>query len=49
MRRTVEYLGIPPDDPFGYPPKDPRYDDERADWMCEVRALKRQYDEWNCR
>ncbi|MCP5469502.1 MAG: penicillin-binding protein 2 [Chlamydiales bacterium] len=47
MRRTLEYLGVPLDDPCGYPEKDPRYDSERADWMCEVRALKQKYDEWN--
>lgn len=49
MRRTIQYLGIPPDDPYGYSPQDPRFDEKRADWMCEVHALKEKYDEWNRR
>ena len=47
MRRTLDYLGVPPDDPYGYPAKDPRSDPIRADWMAEVEALKKQYSEWN--
>ncbi len=46
-RRTLEYLGIAPDDPFGYPYGDPRYDPEKADWMKEVNELKILYDKWN--
>jgi len=49
MRRTLDYLGIPPDDPFGYPAKDPRSDPTKADWMVEVEALKAQYSAWNSR
>ncbi|MFN0065752.1 MAG: hypothetical protein ACKVOH_05915, partial [Chlamydiales bacterium] len=47
MKRTVAYLGIPPDDPYGYSKGDPRYDEEKADWVKEVHALKLLYDEWN--
>lgn len=46
-RRTLEYLGIAPDDPFGYPAGDPRYNSEKADWVQEVKELKILYDQWN--
>lgn len=46
-KRTLEYLGEPPDDPHGYPPGDPRYNPEKADWMKEVRDLKILYEQWN--
>ncbi|NGX54520.1 MAG: Stage V sporulation protein D [Chlamydiae bacterium] len=46
-RRTLEYLGIEPDDPHGYPSGDPRYDPVKADWVTEVRELKLLFDEWN--
>ncbi|MCH9609303.1 MAG: putative peptidoglycan D,D-transpeptidase PenA [Chlamydiales bacterium] len=47
MRRTLEYLGVPRDDPFGYPVGDPRYHSEKGDWFVEVRALKELYEQWN--
>lgn len=46
-KRTLEYLGEPPDDPHGYPPGDPRYDPEKADWIKEIRELKLLYEQWN--
>jgi len=46
-RRTLEFLGIAPDDPYGYPIGDPRYDPDKADWMKEVQELKILYDKWN--
>ncbi len=46
-KRTLEYLGIPPDDPYGYPYGDPRRDPEKAEWMTETRNLKELYDKWN--
>ncbi|MFZ0564790.1 MAG: penicillin-binding protein 2 [Chlamydiales bacterium] len=46
-KRTLEYLGVPPDDPHGYPVGDPRWDPEKADWMKEVRELKFLYEKWN--
>jgi len=46
-KRTLEYLGEPPDDPHGYPQGDPRYDPEKADWINEVRELKLLYEQWN--
>lgn len=46
-RRSLEYLGIPPDDPHGYPVGDPRYDAEKADWLPETRKLQEMYEKWN--
>ncbi len=46
-RRALEYLGVVPDDPGGYPRRDPRYDPERADWHKEVEEQKRLYEQWN--
>ena len=46
-RRTLEYLGVAPDDPHGYPPGDPRYDANQADWVNEVKELHELYNEWN--
>jgi cell division protein FtsI (penicillin-binding protein 3) len=46
-RRTLEYLGVTPDDPYGYPSGDPRYDSEKADWTKEVKELKSLYEQWN--
>lgn len=46
-RRTLEYLGVTPDDPYGYPMGDPRYDPEKADWIKETRELKLLYEQWN--
>ncbi len=46
-RRSLEYLGIPPDDPCGYPPGDPRHDPVKADWLPEIRQLQEMYEKWN--
>ncbi len=46
-QRSLEYLGIAPDDPFGYPVGDPRYDKNKADWMPETRRLQEMYEKWN--
>jgi cell division protein FtsI (penicillin-binding protein 3) len=46
-RRSLEYLGIPPDDPFGYPYGDPRRDTEKAEWMSETKRLHELYERWN--
>lgn len=45
--RTLAYLGVPPDDPYGYPSGDPRSDSKKAEWMPQVRALEKLYKEWN--
>jgi cell division protein FtsI (penicillin-binding protein 3) len=44
---ALQYLGVEPDDPAGFPPGDPRRDPKRADWAFEVDALKKLYQEWN--
>lgn len=46
-RRSLEYLGIAPDDPFGYPNGDPRSDRSKADWMQETKILDDLYEKWN--
>lgn len=46
-KRAMEYLGIPPDDPYGYPYGDPRSDPQKEVWMDETRKLREIYDKWN--
>lgn len=46
-RRALSYLGIPQDDPYGFPPGDPRHDPTKADWSREVEALQALYQQWN--
>jgi cell division protein FtsI (penicillin-binding protein 3) len=46
-QRSLEYLGIAPDDPYGYPVGDPRYDSQKADWLPEIRQLQEKYEKWN--
>jgi cell division protein FtsI (penicillin-binding protein 3) len=48
-KRALEYLGIPPDDPHGYPTNDPRYDAKKADWLQEAQKLEEKYQIWNSR
>ena len=45
--RALEYLGVCPDDPYGFPPGDPRRDPKKADWLAEMEALKELYKQWN--
>jgi len=47
MQRALACLGVPEDDPYGYPPKDARYDAQKADWEREVSDLKKLREEWN--
>jgi len=46
-KRALEYLGIPPDDPHGYPYGDPRRDPQKQVWMEETRKLQELYNQWN--
>lgn len=46
-RRTLSYLGVAPDDPFGYPKGDPRRDETKAVWLKEAKELTEQYNAWN--
>ncbi|MCX6989025.1 MAG: penicillin-binding protein 2 [Chlamydiae bacterium] len=45
--RTLQYLGVEPDDPCGYAPGDPRRDAEKADWVKEAAILQKTYLDWN--
>ena len=45
--QALQYLGVAPDDPYGYPVGDPRRDPEKADWALETQALKELYETWN--
>lgn len=47
MSRSLKYLGVPEDDPYGYPVGDRRYDSAQADWVKEVCELKQLYEQWN--
>lgn len=42
-RRTLEYLGVAPDDPFSLPGKD----HEKADYKKEMKDLKTLLEAWN--
>lgn len=46
-QRALEYLGIPQDDPCGFPSSDPRCDPKKADWAGEALLLKEKYEKWN--
>ncbi len=46
-KRALDYLGIAPDDPHGYPVADPRYDAKKADWIIETKQLQDLYEKWN--
>ncbi|HRW58131.1 MAG TPA: penicillin-binding protein 2 [Chlamydiales bacterium] len=46
-KRALAYLGVAPDDAFGYPYGDRRRDVSKADWIEEVNELNRQYSKWN--
>ena len=46
-RRSLDYLGVPMDDPYGFPMQDPRYNKDKADWMPETRRLQEMYEKWN--
>jgi cell division protein FtsI (penicillin-binding protein 3) len=41
--RALHYLGVAPDDPYGYPTGDPRRDITKADMMLEIEKLKEEY------
>jgi cell division protein FtsI (penicillin-binding protein 3) len=45
--RALEYLGVTPDDPHGYPQGDPRYDPNLGDWLPEAKKIQELYDSWN--
>lgn len=46
-RKTLQYLGVPYDDPCGLPSGDSRADRENADWAHETQELMKLYNQWN--
>ncbi len=46
-KRSLEYLGIPQDDPYGYPYGDPSRDPSKEAWMKETKELQELYRLWN--
>ncbi len=46
-KRSLSYLGEVPDDPYGHPKGDPRYDPDKADWVKEAKELIETYNQWN--
>lgn len=46
-KKSLEYLGTPQDDPYGFPIGDPRYDPVLAHWVKETRELQEIYQKWN--
>ncbi|MGZ3632774.1 MAG: peptidoglycan D,D-transpeptidase FtsI family protein [Parachlamydiaceae bacterium] len=46
-KRALVYLGVDPDDPYGYPNGDPRSDRSKADWVAEAANLQKTYEAWN--
>lgn len=42
--RSLKAMGVAPDDPYGYPVTDIRFDPTKADWLFEVDQLKKLYD-----
>lgn len=46
-QRTLEYLGIPMDDPHGFSSNDPRFKEDKADWHRETKLLNEKYEKWN--
>jgi cell division protein FtsI (penicillin-binding protein 3) len=45
--KTLQYLGVELDDPFGYPVGDKRRDPKRADYVNESAQIKELYQRWN--
>jgi cell division protein FtsI (penicillin-binding protein 3) len=45
--RALEFLGIPMDDPFGFPSNDPRGDAQKRAWSKEVTALNGLRQKWD--
>jgi cell division protein FtsI (penicillin-binding protein 3) len=46
-KKALNYLGEKPDDPYGYPRQDPRFDAAKADWVKENNELNALYRKWN--
>lgn len=46
-KRTLQYIGVAPDDPSGYPKGDPRHQEDKADMTTQVRKLKDLFNTWH--
>ncbi len=46
-KRALAYLGVPQDDPYGFPTTDPRYDPDKAEWVKEYKALQELFEQWH--
>ncbi len=46
-KRTLEYLGVSPDDPYGYPSSDPRFDPDLAKGWRSAERLREKFKAWN--
>jgi cell division protein FtsI (penicillin-binding protein 3) len=46
-RRSLQFLGVVPDDPYGYPYGDSRRNPQKADMYQEVKDLLELYKKWN--
>lgn len=46
-KRVLEYIKEPMDDPYGFPPHDPRRDETKANWLKETEALNALHKAWN--
>jgi cell division protein FtsI (penicillin-binding protein 3) len=46
-KKSLNYLGVKPDDPHGYPVGDPRRKAELSDWNDEAEKLAKLYSDWN--
>lgn len=45
--RALQYLGIPPDDPYGNSLDPENFNPSKADWSDEVKELAKLYQSWN--
>ncbi len=46
-RRSLQYMGAEPDNPYGFPRGDPRYDPNKAFWGKEIKEMAELYKQWN--
>ena len=46
-KRTLQYMGASPDDPYGYQIGDPRRKSEKADMLTEVADLRKLFLQWH--
>ncbi len=49
MSRSLAVLGVPPDDPYGWPNRTTPAERQQADWKKEATQLQELYHEWNRR